>query len=154
MLLPLRLLLVDDEERFLATTKALLEKKGVNTSTAPSAHDAMKVLSSTQIDVVILDVKMPGGDGLEVLRWIKQNHPLVEVIMLTGHATFESAIEGMKLGAFDYLMKPSDIEVLLDKANEAHAKKQAREKKIQKARIERIISNPLAALDDTLPEEE
>jgi DNA-binding NtrC family response regulator len=114
----------------------------------------MKALDASRIDVVILDVKMPGVDGLEVLGWIKKKHPLVEVIMLTGHATFESAIEGMKLGAFDYLMKPSDIQMLLDKANEAFAKKQAREEKIQKARIERIISNPLAALDDELPEEE
>jgi len=145
---------VDDEQRFLVTTRALLEKKGVDTFTAASGHDAMKILDTTHIDVVILDVKMPGADGLQVLRWIKQKHPLVEVIMLTGHATFESAIEGMKLGAFDYLMKPSYIQVLLEKAHEAHAKKQAREEKIQKARIARIISNPLAALDDTLPEEE
>ena len=154
MMFPIRLLLVDDEERFLSTTSALLKKRGVDTFTAASGHDAMKALDASRVDVVILDVRMPGVDGLEVLRWIKQKHPLVEVIMLTGHATFESAIEGMKLGAFDYLMKPSDIQVLLDKANEAYAKKQAREEKIQKARIERIISNPLAALDDELPEEE
>ncbi len=153
MMLPVRLLLVDDEERFLATTSALLRKKGLDTFIAASGEEAMKTLEATRIDVVILDVKMPGVDGLDVLRWIKRKYPLVEVIMLTGHATFESAIEGMKLGAFDYLIKPCEIQGLLDKANEAHAKKQAGEERIQRARIERIKSNPLAALHDDVPEE-
>jgi DNA-binding NtrC family response regulator len=88
--------------------------------------------------VVILDVKMPGMDGIETLREIKRNHPLVEVIMLTGHATVETAIEGMKLGAFDYLMKPCDIDLLVAKVSEAAARKRKQEEKILEARIKEI----------------
>ena len=142
-----QLLLVDDEERFINTTKILLEKKGISTFTALNGLDAMKILDEHRIDVVILDVKMPGLDGVEVLRRIKQNHPLVEVIMLTGHASVESAVDGLKLGAFDYLMKPCDISSLLAKVNEAHAKKQAMEEKIRKAKIEKIIEHPMAVFD-------
>ncbi|MBU1627595.1 response regulator [bacterium] len=143
-----KLLLVDDEERFLNTTKTLLEKKGVNTFIAANGIDALQILDEKKVDVVILDVKMPGLDGIEVLRRIKQKHPLVEVIMLTGHATVESAVEGLKLGAFDYVMKPSDIKDLMDKVNEAYDKKQAMEEKIRKAKIDRIISHPMAVFED------
>ena len=144
----LQLLLVDDEERFLSTTKSLLEKRGITTFTAANGLDAMKIMDEHRIDVVILDVKMPGLDGVEVLRKIKQRYPLVEVIMLTGHASVESAVEGLKLGAFDYLMKPCNVLDLLTKANDAHAKKQAMEEKIKKAKIEKIISHPMAVFDD------
>lgn len=140
----MRLLLVDDEERFLATTRILLEKSGVETLTATNGSDALAVLDERPIDVVILDVKMPGMDGVEVLRRIKQKHPLVEVIMLTGHGSVESAVEGLKLGAFDYVMKPMDIPDLLAKAEEAHAKKQSIEEKIRRAKVEKIISHPMA----------
>ncbi len=140
----MRLLLVDDEERFLATTRILLEKRGVETLTATNGSDALALLDERPIDVVILDVKMPGMDGVEVLRRIKQRHPLVEVIMLTGHGSVESAVEGLKLGAFDYVMKPMDIPDLLAKAQEAHARKQAVEEKIRKAKVEKIISHPMA----------
>lgn len=140
----MRLLLVDDEERFLATTRILLEKRGVETLTAVNGSDALAVLDEKPVDVVILDVKMPGMDGVEVLRRIKQKHPLVEVIMLTGHGSVESAVEGLKLGAFDYVMKPMDIPDLLAKAEEAYVKKQSMEEKIRRARVEKIISHPLA----------
>jgi DNA-binding NtrC family response regulator len=143
----IQLLLVDDEQRFLDTTKILLEKRGVSTFIATNGLDGIKILDEHRIDVVILDVKMPGLDGVEVLRKIKQRHPLVEVIMLTGHASVESAVEGLKLGAFDYIMKPCNISALMDKVNEAYAKKQAMEEKIQKAKIESIISHPLAVFD-------
>jgi DNA-binding NtrC family response regulator len=144
----LRLLLVDDEERFLATTKILLDKRGANTFTASSGPDALEILAQHAIDVVILDVKMPGMDGVEVLRKIKRDHPLVEVLMLTGHASVESAVEGLKLGAFDYLMKPCEIPRLLEKANEACAQKRAKEEKIRRAKIDRIISHPMAVFED------
>lgn len=140
----MRLLLVDDEERFLATTRILLEKRGVETFTTTNGSDALALLDEKPIDVVILDVKMPGMDGVEVLRRIKQKHPLVEVIMLTGHGSVESAVEGLKLGAFDYVMKPMDIPDLLSKAEEAHAKKKSIEEKIRKAKVEKIIRHPLA----------
>jgi len=81
---------------------------------------------------------MPGMDGIETLREIKRQFPLVEVIMLTGHATVESAIEGLKIGAFDYLMKPSEIETLVSKVTEAAAKKRQHEEKIMQARLKEI----------------
>ncbi|MBN1341312.1 MAG: response regulator [Phycisphaerae bacterium] len=144
----MRLLLVDDEERFLSTTQSLLKRRGLEAMTATNGADGMRALAEQPVDVVILDVKMPGADGLEVLREIKHKHPLVEVIMLTGHATVESAIDGMKLGAFDYLMKPCDVDVLIQKAAEANDRKQAAEEKIRKAKIDRIISDPLSVLEN------
>ena len=140
----IHLLLVDDEERFLTTTKTLLEKRGVTTFIASSGVDALKVMGEHRIDVVVLDVKMPGVDGVEVLRHTKQKHPLIEVIMLTGHASVESAVEGLKLGAFDYVTKPCEISDLMEKVNEAYARKHAMEEKIQKAKIEKIIRHPMA----------
>lgn len=102
----MKILLVDDEERFLQTTKKLLEKKGIDAMTATSGEAALDMLDTSIVHVVILDVKMPGMDGIETLRLIKSRHPLVEVIMLTGHATVESAVDGLKSGATDYVMKP------------------------------------------------
>jgi DNA-binding NtrC family response regulator len=142
-----RLLLVDDEERFLSTTKTLLEKRGVDTTTALSGPEALKILDEEHIDVVILDVKMPEMDGVEVLRQIKEKHPLIEVVMLTGHASVESAVDGLKMGAFDYVMKPCDIPDLLAKVEEAFVKKEAVEEKIRKAKIEDIISHPMAVFN-------
>ncbi|RJP74677.1 MAG: response regulator [Candidatus Abyssobacteria bacterium SURF_17] len=142
-----RLLLVDDEERFLETTRKLLQKRGVETFTAANGIDALKVLEDHRIDVVILDVKMPGLDGVEVLRKIKQKYPLIEVVMLTGHASVESAVEGLKLGAYDYVMKPLAIEDMLKKVNEAYDKKRAMEDKIRKAKVDRIISHPMAVFE-------
>jgi DNA-binding NtrC family response regulator len=136
-------LLIDDEERFLKTTKALLEKEECNVFTSADGWQGTAVLKEKRIDVVVLDVKMPGIDGIEVLRRIKRDHPLVEVVMLTGHATMETAIEGLKLGAFDYLSKPCDIPVLKEKIKNAHDKRAAMLEKIQKARFDRIISHPM-----------
>ena len=125
----MKLLLVDDEQRFLQTTQKLLTRKGIAAEIADSGEKALAVLEEKDIDVVILDVKMPGMDGIEVLREIKQKHPLVEVIMLTGHATLESAVEGLKAGAEDYLMKPCSIDALVGKAIEAFEKRMMRTEK-------------------------
>jgi DNA-binding NtrC family response regulator len=143
-----RLLLVDDEERFLSTTKSLLERRGIDALTASNGLDALRMVDEHHIDVVVLDVKMPGIDGVEVLRKIKEKHPLVEVIMLTGHASVESAIEGLKLGAFDYVTKPCDVADLVEKVNQAWAKKQATEEKIRKAKVDRIIRHPMAVFEE------
>ena len=143
----LQLLLVDDEERFLSTTKSLLDKRGVITHTAPGGREALRILEENRVDVVVLDVKMPDMDGIETLRLIKQRYPLVEVVMLTGHASVDSAVDGMRLGAFDYLMKPCDITDMLQKIQEAFIKKQVTEQKIQKLQVERIISHPMAVFD-------
>lgn len=132
-------LLVDDEVPFVETMTKRLSKRNLHVLTAYNGPQAMEELEkNTNVDVVILDVKMPGMDGIETLREIKKNIPLVEVIMLTGHATVESAIEGMKLGAFDYLMKPCDIEQLMAKVQEATTKKRKHEEKIIQARIKEI----------------
>ena len=125
------ILLVDDEEPFVETMSKRLDKRGLKVTTANSGEEAMKKLAKNiDVEVIILDVKMPGMDGIETLQEIKKLHPLKEVIMLTGHATVESAIEGMKLGAFDYLMKPCDIDLLISKVEEASRKKMAHEEKI------------------------
>jgi DNA-binding NtrC family response regulator len=129
-----RILLVDDEVDFVDIMLKRLNKREVQAFGAHSAEEAMGVLHEHLVDVVILDVKMPGTDGIDALRKIKAEHPLVEVIMLTGHATVESAIDGMKLGAFDYLMKPTDLDLLLQKVGEAYEKKLNHEEKILAAR--------------------
>jgi len=126
-----KILLVDDEERFLTTTQKVLHKKGYEVLTATSGAAALKALGEKSVDVAILDVKMPGMDGIATLKEIKRHHPLVEVIMLTGHGTFESAVEGLKSGATDYLTKPSDIAELLDKVAEAYEKRKRLEEKIR-----------------------
>lgn len=130
-----KVLLVDDEAPFIETLAKRLSKRDLTILTALSGAEALQKLDSERnIDIVVLDVKMPGMDGVETLKAIKNIHPLVEVIMLTGHATVESAIEGMKLGALDYLMKPCDIEVLMTKVQEAKSKKTKQEQKIAEAR--------------------
>ena len=135
------ILLVDDEEPFVETMTKRLTKKGLNVVGAYSGHEALSKLESNKlVDVVILDVKMPGMDGIEALQEIKKRFPLIEVIMLTGHATVESAIDGMKLGAYDYLMKPCDIDQLLAKIQEAKDKKRRHEEKIREARIKELSS--------------
>ena len=141
------LLLVDDEEQFLTTTKKLLDKRGIDTVTCTNGFDALDILAQRRIDVVILDVKMPGLDGVEVLRKMKQRYPLIEVIMLTGHASVESAVQGLKLGAYDYLMKPATVDEILTKVKEASDKKRAKEEQIRNVKIDRMISHPMAIFE-------
>ncbi|MBC7357214.1 MAG: response regulator [Desulfacinum sp.] len=126
-----RLLLVDDEVEFLETLIKRMRKRRVEAVGVRSGEDALKYLEEHPTDVVVLDVKMPGMDGIETLKAIKERHPLTEVIMLTGHANLEVAIRGMELGAFDYLMKPMDIDELLYKVEDAHKKKKLQEKRMQ-----------------------
>lgn len=118
-----KVLLVDDETDFVETLVKRLRKRKLEVSAAASGIEALEILSGSQYDVVVLDVKMPDMDGIETLRRIKKIAPLVEVIMLTGHANVEVAMQGMELGAFDYLMKPIDIDDLLYKLQDAHKKK-------------------------------
>ena len=132
-------LLVDDEAPFVDAMTRRLNKRDLSIIPAFSGEEALERLKEHgNIEVVILDVKMPGMDGIETLQEIRKRHPLVEVIMLTGHATVESAIDGMKWGAFDYLMKPCDIEHLISKVSEAAAKKRQHENKIIEARMKEI----------------
>jgi len=140
MIKPL-VMLVDDEVPFVETTTKRLEKRNLKIIKAFSGEEALETLKTHRnTDVVILDVKMPGMDGLETLTELKKQYPLIEVVMLTGHATVESAIEGMKLGAFDYLMKPCEIEELVLKVEEATKKKREHDDKIKEARVREAIS--------------
>lgn len=131
-------LLVDDEPEFLETLVKRLTKRGLNISTAQNGEEALAVIRGKEIDVVVLDVRMPGIDGIQTLREINKLNPLMEVIMLTGHASIEVAIEGMELGAFDYLMKPADIDELFYKLQDAFKKRTIQQEKIGK--LEDLIS--------------
>lgn len=134
-------LLVDDEAPFVETMTKRLTKRELKVVSALSGEEGLgKLEEHPGTEVVILDVKMPGLDGIDTLKEMKKHFPLVEVIMLTGHATVESAIEGMKLGAFDYLMKPCDMETLLAKVTEAASKKRGHENKIIEARMKEITT--------------
>ena len=138
----MKILLVDDETRFLETTQKLMKKKGLQVWTASSGNLALETLQKHNIHVVILDVKMPGMDGNETLKAIKRSHPLAEVIMLTGHATVDSAIDGLKSGAFDYLMKPADIDEIIEKSTHAFEKRQHLEEKIRIAQNKKFMRSP------------
>ena len=145
----MKIMLVDDEERFLSTTKKLLVKKGYDVLTAMSGMEALETMKRKMIHVVILDVKMPGMDGNATLKEIKRQYPLTEVIMLTGHATMESAIDGLKSGAIDYLMKPADIEEIIQKAEEAFEKRQGLEEKIRVAKMRKLMKSPSEIIQET-----
>lgn len=136
------LMLVDDEIPFVEAMEKRLKKRNYIVITANEGQEALDLLENNKnIDVIILDVKMPGLDGIETLKEIKKRIPLAEVIMLTGHATVETAIDGMKFGAYDYLMKPCDIEQLLAKIEEAAEKKREHEIRIRDARTREILSD-------------
>jgi two-component system, OmpR family, response regulator VicR len=134
-------LLVDDEVDFVETFSERLLIRNLEILKAFSGKEALTVLKKNKnVEVVILDVSMPEMDGIKTLTEIKKRYPLVEVIMLSGHSTVESAIEGMKKGAFDYLIKPSDLDQIIAKVSEAAAKKRRHEEKIIQARIKEITS--------------
>ena len=124
----LSVLVVDDEVEFLETLVKRLKKRKLAVNGVNSGESALEQLQAGPADIVVLDVKMPGMSGLDVLREIKKRYPRTEVIMLTGHASMEVAIEGMDIGAFDYLMKPIDIDELLYKIQDAYKRKCLNEK--------------------------
>jgi DNA-binding NtrC family response regulator len=112
-------LLVDDEEEFVSTLAERLELRGLVVFVATDFEEAIRSVAGQRPQVVVTDVKMPGMDGLDLLRFIKARHPGIEVILLTGHGSTQDGIKGMRLGAFDYLMKPVKIEDLIDKLRSA-----------------------------------
>lgn len=113
------ILLVDDESEFVTTLSERLGLRGLQANTATDGEAALRIVEATPPDIMVLDLKMPGLDGLEVLKQTKLIHPATRVILLTGHGSTKEGIEGMKLGAFDYLMKPIDIDELIEKMQEA-----------------------------------
>jgi len=126
----LNVLLVDDEVEFRETMEKRLKKRSLHVKGVGSGEEALEQLKEEPIDVVVLDVRMAGMDGIETLRAMKKTQPLIEVIMLTGHASMEVAVQGMEFGAFDYLMKPMQIDDLLYKIQDAYKKKTIQEQKI------------------------
>ena len=142
-----RVLIVDDEPEFVEALSERLALRDYDVSVSQSGKDAAEKTAKFNYDVVILDVLMPDMDGVETLKRIKGTKPLTEVIMLTGHATVETAIEGMKLGAYDYLMKPCDNDELFRKIDQAGAKKAEHEERIREARVKEIVSSPRSVLN-------
>ena len=124
-----KVMIVDDEQDFLETIVKRLKARGIEVTGAESGYQALELIDHGNFDVVILDVKMPGLDGIETLREMKKKKPQVEVIMLTGHASVESGIQGMQLGAFDYVMKPVALDELLEKVRQAYERKLIQEGK-------------------------
>lgn len=143
-----RVLAIDDEVDFLETIVNRLKKRKLDAIGVTSGEEALKLLDEQLFDVILLDIKMPGGiDGIEALREIKKIQPIAEVILLTGHASVETSIEGMRLGAFDYLLKPVRFEDLLQKMASAFEKKDSHEKKIRNAKIKQLIRHPGRVFD-------
>ncbi|MCP4622590.1 MAG: response regulator [bacterium] len=143
-----RLLLVDDEKQFVETLSERLSMRDYDVTTSLTGEDAIEKIKNYNFDVVILDVRLPATDGTEVLREIKNLKPLIEVIMLTGHGTVEMAIQGMKLGAYDFLMKPCETEDLTVKIDKAHDRKAEQEDRIRAAKISHSASSPRSVLND------
>ena len=137
--IPARVVIVDDEKDFVEMFALRLQGQGEKVSTAHSGKKALEVLENTIIDVVILDIRMPGMDGIDTLKQIKQLHPIVEVIMLTGHGSTETAVEGMKLGAFDYMIKPADFDDIKIKIKNARKRKDEQEERIRQAEVKLLL---------------
>jgi DNA-binding NtrC family response regulator len=127
-----KVLFVDDEIDFLETLMKRMKKRGVDVAGVGSGEQALYYLNKQPVDVIVLDVRMPGIGGINTLKEIKKMDPLMEVIMLTGHASIEAAIEGMQSGAFDYLMKPADFDELFYKLQDAVKRRTIQKQKIEK----------------------
>jgi len=134
-------LLVDDEEQFLDALSQRLETRGLKVDTVTSGEDALKQVEDHNFDAIIVDLAMPGIDGIETLKRIKEKRPDLEIIMLTGHATVKSGIDAMKLGAEDFLEKPVDLNELLAKIGEAKNKRMLVVEKGRQEEIRKIIKS-------------
>ena len=147
VVMKIRILLVDDEKEFVETLAERLRTRGFHVTESFRGEDALEKLKEYNFDVLILDVQMPGMSGIEVLGAIKKLKPLTEVLMLTGHATIETAIEGMKMGAFDFLLKPCKIDVLIEKINKANERKSEHEERIRKAMVDKLSTSPMSVFE-------
>lgn len=134
-----KVLLVDDEEEFCSMLSERLETRGLKVNAVLSGEEAVNRVASQNFDAIILDLAMPGIDGLETLRRIKEKRPDLEILMLTGHGTVKSSIEAMKLGAEDFLEKPVDMNVLLEKIGEAKHKRMLILEKKSRQEVEEIL---------------
>jgi signal transduction histidine kinase len=143
----IRLLLVDDENDFRQTLAKRLTKKGIAPEQAESGEKALSILNQKEMHVVVLDVKMPGMQGIEVLHHIKEKHPKTEVIFLTGHAATQDGVDGIKRGAFDYLSKPVEFEHLLSKIKQAYDKVVWEEEKVREAEFRKKMRQQMATTE-------
>jgi DNA-binding NtrC family response regulator len=137
--IPTRVLIVDDEKDFVEMFSLRLKESGETVFTAYSGQECLDKLEQVSIDVVVLDIKMPGMDGLETLKEIKKRHPIVEIILLTGHGTIETAVEGMKQGAYDYLLKPANAKDMAKKLEGARKRKDEQEERIRKVEQKALL---------------
>ncbi len=136
-----KVLLVDDEKDFVEALGERMDARGMNVSTTTSGEDAIKKVEKESFDAIVLDLQMPGMDGLEVLAAIKKIKPEMQIILLTGHATVEKGIEAMKLGAMDLIEKPADLETISEKIKKAQAKKMIIVEKQSEDKIRKIVTS-------------
>ena len=136
-----RVLLVDDEEDFLDALSERMRNRGMQVTTSQSAAEAIQTTEAGDYDVVVLDLLMPGMDGIQALKVLKDKRPDLQVILLTGHATVQKGIEAMKLGAMDLLEKPADINELTEKIHKAKARKMILVEKKTEAKIRDILKS-------------
>jgi DNA-binding NtrC family response regulator len=134
-----RVLLVDDEEDFVNTLASRLEVRGLKVTSATRGVEAVDLVGEQQFDIIVLDLAMPGIDGIETLKRIKEKDPDAEIIMLSGHGSIHSGVEAIKLGAEDFLEKPVDIRELIGKIEEAKERRILVLQKRAKAQIDDII---------------
>lgn len=144
----IRVLLVDDQEQFVQLMTERLTMRDYDVTSSSSGEEALEKVKGYNFDVVILDMLMPGIDGIETLREIKSMKPLTEVIVLTGHAAVDTAIAGMKLGAFDYLEKPCETEDLVSKIDKAYQRKAEQEERIRAAKVADVLASSRSVLKD------
>ncbi len=136
----IKLLIVDDESRFLEAIATRLRKRGFDVKTATNGHDAIALAREEKFDIALLDLKMPGMDGKELLRVLKQEHEFLEAVILTGHGSLESAVELTKLGAFGYLPKPYELDKLLETLRQAYETRLKKKFAADDAKMEAILN--------------
>jgi len=135
-----KILLVDDETDFLEVMSERMSARGMEVTTAESALEALDQVEKGGFDAIVLDLMMPGMDGLETLKAIKRKRPELQVILLSGHATLEKGVEAMKLGAMDFVEKPADIDALTEKIHQARAEKMVLVEKQMETKLKSIIN--------------
>ncbi len=136
-----KILLVDDEEDFIQVLSERMESRGMTVVTAESGPTAIRKAEAEDFDAVILDMLMPGMDGIETLKHLLQVNPDLQIIMLTGHATLQKGIEAVKLGALDFLEKPADIKKLIETIKKAKVKKMVLKEKQSEEKIREILKS-------------
>lgn len=142
-----KILLVDDEVVFAENMSKLLNDRGYRTTAVNSGDGAIRALEAEKFDVVVLDLKMPGMDGITTLKEIMKLGLFTETLILTGHGSIDTALEAIKIGAYDFLTKPCEIDELIEKIEGAWGKKDEGEKKDIQEKIQKVVESPSAAFE-------